>query len=192
MEVGPLANVLVGYATGDELTVHWATKALGIVSSLAGVKAKPAMLMSTLGRHATRAVRTAVLADLSLKHWQLLVDNVLKGDVAIFEPPVFPKGEIQGVGMHEAPRGTLTHWVVLDDGKIVNYQAVVPTTWNASPRDAAGVAGPYEASLIGNPVADAEKPLEVLRTVHSFDPCMACACHTHDAAGEPIAQVRVL
>ena len=192
MEVGPLANVLMGFASGDPLTVKWATKALGIVSSLAGVEAKPAMLMSTLGRHAARAVRTAVLADLAIKHWKLLVDNILGGDVRIFEPPVFPKGEIQGVGMHEAPRGVLTHWVVLENGKIKNYQAVVPTTWNASPRDVDGHAGPYEQSLLGNPVADPEQPLEVLRTVHSFDPCMACACHTHDARGNAIAQVKVL
>ena len=94
--------------------------------------------------------------------------------------------------MHEAPRGTLTHWVVINKGVFSNYQAVVPTTWNASPRDQKGVPGPYESSLLANPVADPEKPLEVLRTVHSFDPCMACACHTLDTKGRKIAQVKVL
>ena len=105
---------------------------------------------------------------------------------------MFPDGEIEGVGTHEAPRGTLSHWVVVRNGKLANYQAVVPTTWNASPRDERGQPGPYEMSLLGNPIADPEKPLEVLRTVHSFDPCMACACHTYDPDGKPIAAVKVL
>jgi hydrogenase large subunit len=94
-----------------------------------------------------------MLADLAQKHWQLLVENIGRGDVAIFNPPQFPRGEVKGVGTHEAPRGTLSHWVVVDDGKIKNYQAVVPSTWNASPRDAAGNPGPYEASLLRNPIA---------------------------------------
>jgi hydrogenase large subunit len=94
--------------------------------------------------------------------------------------------------LHEAPRGALSHWVVIEKGVFSNYQAVVPTTWNASPRDEKGVSGPYESSLVGNPVSNAEKPLEVLRTVHSFDPCMACACHMLDASGHKIAQVKVL
>ena len=108
------------------------------------------------------------------------------------EGPKFPDGEVEGVGTHEAPRGTLSHWVVVKNGRLANYQAVVPTTWNASPRDGQGHPGPYESSLLGNPVIDAEKPLEILRTVHSFDPCMACACHTFDPSGKPIATVKVL
>ena len=96
------------------------------------------------------------------------------------------------MGTHEAPRGTLSHWVVVDRGVVKNYQAVVPTTWNASPRDKDGHSGPYEASLLANPVANPEAPLEVLRTVHSFDPCMACACHTFDASGKRLAQVKIL
>ena len=107
-------------------------------------------------------------------------------------PPKFPDGEVEGVGTHEAPRGTLSHWVVLRNGRLSNYQAVVPTTWNASPRDNRGVPGPYESSLLGNPVIDGEKPLEVLRTVHSFDPCMACACHAFDPSGKQIVRVKVL
>jgi len=105
---------------------------------------------------------------------------------------VFPKGEQQGFGFHEAPRGTLSHWIVIEDGKIKNYQAVVPSTWNAGPRDAKNQPGPYEASLVGNPVSDAEKPLEVLRTIHSFDPCIACAIHTLDVDGTEIASVKAL
>jgi hydrogenase large subunit len=190
-QVGPLANVLCGYAAGDPLMKKWTDAALGKISAIAKVQATPAMLHSTLGRHGARAVRTAVLSELALQQWQLLTDNILKGDTKIFNPPTFPKGEIEGVGFHEAPRGTLSHWVVIDNGKIKNYQAVVPTTWNASPRDKDGKIGPYEASLLKNPVAQAEHPLEVVRTIHSFDPCMACAVHTFDAEGKNIARVKV-
>ena len=143
--------MLAGYAAGNPLMVKWTDAALGKISAIAKVKATPAMLHSTLGRHGARAVRTAVLSELAVKHWQLLTDNIVKGDTAIFNPPEFPKGEIEGVGFHEAPRGTLSHWVVIDNGAIKNYQAVVPTTWNASPRDSKGTPGPYEASLLGNP-----------------------------------------
>lgn len=191
-QVGPLANVLVGYAAGNPLMKKWTDAALGKISAIAKVNATPAMLHSTLGRHGARAVRAAVLSELAVKHWQLLVDNITKGDTDIFNAPKFPKGEIEGVGFHEAPRGALSHWVVIDDAKIKNYQAVVPTTWNASPRDDKGVPGPYEASLLKNPVADPEHPLEVVRTVHSFDPCMACAVHTFDVEGKNVAKVKVL
>jgi hydrogenase large subunit len=192
MQVGPLAQVLVGYALGHEPTKKWATYALDTAGAVAGAKLTPAVLHSTLGRHLARAIRTAVLCDLADKHWQLLVNNIASGDVSIFHKPVFPSGEQRGFGFHEAPRGTLSHWVVIKDGKIANYQAVVPTTWNAGPRDAKGQKGPYEASLIGNPIADPKLPLEVLRTVHSFDPCLACAVHTLDPEGREIAKVKVL
>jgi len=170
----------------------WTMAALDKISAIGHIKATPAMLHSTLGRHGARAVRAAVLSEVAIKQWQLLTDNILKGDTKIFNQPVFPKGEIEGVGFHEAPRGTLSHWVVIADGKIKNYQAVVPTTWNASPRDEKGVPGPYEASLLKNPIADPQHPLEVLRTVHSFDPCMACAVHMFDPSGNRVAKVKVL
>jgi hydrogenase large subunit len=192
MQVGPLANVLCALAAGDPGAKKWATQALDTVGAIAKIKAGPEVLHSTLGRHAGRAIRAAMLADLFEKQWQLLVDNVLGGDVATFNPPTFPKGSIQGMGFHEAPRGTLSHWVVVKDGVIENYQAVVPTTWNASPRDEKGVPGPYEASLLRNPVAQADHPLEVVRTIHSFDPCMACAVHTFDPEGNEQAAVKVL
>ena len=149
-------------------------------------------LHSTLGRHAARMIRTAVICELATRHWQLLAENIGKGDTTIFNEPVFPKGEQQGFGFHEAPRGTLSHWIVIEDGRIKNYQAVVPSTWNAGPRDAKDQPGPYEASLVGNPIADSERPLEVLRTIHSFDPCIACAIHTLDVEGREIASVRAL
>ena len=145
-----------------------------------------------LAQGLARALRTAILAELSYKHWELLVGNIGSGDTDIFNPPEFPAGEQRGFGFHEAPRGALSHWVVIDSGKIKNYQAVVPSTWNAGPRDAQGRQGPYEASLMGNPVADPELPLEVLRTVHSFDPCLACAIHTLDPEGKEIAKVKAL
>jgi hydrogenase large subunit len=190
-QVGPLANVLCGYAAGDPLVKKWTDAALGKISAIAKVQATPAMLHSTLGRHGARAVRTAVLSEHALQQWQLLTDNILKGDAKIYNPPQFPKGQIEGVGFHEAPRGALSHWVVVDNGKIKNYQAVVPTTWNASPRDKDGKIGPYEAALLKNPVAQPEHPLEVVRTIHSFDPCMACAVHTFDAEGKNVARVKV-
>jgi len=192
MQVGPLAQVLIGYAQGHPMTRKYADLALGKVSAIAGVNATPAMLHSTLGRHAARAIRAAMLGELAQKHWQLLVDNIAKGDLEIHNQPVFSSGEVEGVGTHEAPRGTLSHWIVVKDSKIKNYQAVVPSTWNASPRDHSGAHGPYEASLLRTPLARPEEPLEVLRTVHSFDPCMACACHTFDPSGRQIARVKVL
>ncbi len=192
MQVGPLAQMLVGYAQGHKPIIKNVNNALSLVSSVAGVTVGPEVLHSTLGRHVARAVRASMLGDLAIKHWELLVDNIGKGDLEIFNKPVFPQGEQQGFGIHEAPRGALSHWIVIQDGKIKNYQCVVPSTWNAGPRDADGVAGPYEASLVGNPVADAEQPLELLRTVHSFDPCIACAVHTVDQNGQEISKVKAL
>jgi len=192
MQVGPLSQVLVGYAQGHPLTRKYADQCLQQVSAIAKVNATPAVLHSTLGRHAARAIRAAMLAELADKHWNLLVTNISKGDLTICNPPEFGSGETEGVGTHEAPRGTLSHWIVIKDGKIKNYQAVVPSTWNASPRDENGAHGPYEASLLHTPLARPQEPLEVIRTVHSFDPCMACACHTFDASGKQIASVKVL
>ncbi|HZY01957.1 MAG TPA: nickel-dependent hydrogenase large subunit, partial [Anaeromyxobacteraceae bacterium] len=197
MQVGPLAQVLVGFVQGHEPTVRWATRCLELAGKVAGAKLGPEILHSTIGRHAARAIRAAVLSELAVKHWKLLAENVSKGDVAIFNEPRFPKGAVQGFGFHEAPRGVLSHWVVAEGdgsgvGKIKNYQAVVPSTWNAGPRDAKDQPGPYEASLVGNPVADPKRPLEALRTIHSFDPCLACAIHTLDGNGQEIARVRVL
>jgi hydrogenase large subunit len=183
----------VGYATNHAPTKKYLDQALETTSAVAKTKVGPAALHGTLGRHLARAVRASVLADMALKHTQLLSDNVAKGDLATFNEPKFPSGEIEGFGFHEAPRGTLSHWTVIRDGRIENYQAVVPTTWNAGPRDDKGRPGPYEASLKGNPVADSARPLEVLRTVHSFDPCLACAVHTLDVEKQgPATVVKVL
>jgi hydrogenase large subunit len=179
-QVGPLANVLCMVAAGHEPTKRHLNRVLAMAGKVAGAQIPVAALHSTIGRHAARAVRTAVFYESLQNQWQLLVNNIAKGDVATFNRFEFPKTEIRGFGFHEAPRGTLSHWTVIRDGKIVNYQAVVPSTWNAGPRDEHDAPGPYEASLVGNPVADPEKPLEILRTVHSFDPCLACAIHMVD------------
>jgi hydrogenase large subunit len=191
MQVGPLAQVLVGAAGGHEPTVRWLKWATDLAGSVAGIPIKVEMLHSTLGRHLARAVRTAVICEKAQEHWQLLVNNIASGDTDTFNEPVF-KGQQMGFGFHEAPRGTLSHFVVIENGKIKNYQAVVPSTWNAGPRDAKNRPGPYEASLVGNPIADPERPLEILRTIHSFDPCIACAVHTLDVEGNEIGSVRTL
>ena len=194
-QVGPLANVLCMFAAGHKPTVKYATHALDTVNSvlsLLGSKTRVSVgsLHSTIGRIAARAIRCAVLADACQTQWAALINNIGKGDTATFNEPVFPKGEQRGFGFHEAPRGILSHWVVIENGKIKNYQYVVPSTWNAAPRNSEDAKGPYEAALIGNPVADPEKPLEVLRTVHSFDPCLACAIHMVDTNKKEIVKVK--
>ncbi len=198
MEVGPAAQVIVGFAQNHPLTVKWAKAALNLVN---GVYKKlfgkdpqlgPEILMSTLGRHAARCIRAQMCADLVDKHWGLLHEQVGKGNNQVATPFEYPKGIIKGYGIHEAPRGILSHWTVIENGKIKNYQQVVPSTWNAGPRDDKDQRGPYEESLIKNPVADPERPLEVLRTIHSFDPCLACAIHVFDPEGEEISKVKVL
>ena len=189
MQVGPLARVLNMLAAGHEPTKMYATKALDLVSTIAGAKVGLEAMHSTIGRHAARAVGCAVQCDELLKQWDLLLANMAKGDLKTFNKPEFPKGEQMGVGFHEAPRGVLSHWVVIKDGKIANYQCVVPTTWNAAPRNEKDQPGAYEACLVDTPVADPEKPLEVLRTVHSFDPCLACAVHVVDKENHPVVTV---
>jgi hydrogenase large subunit len=179
-QVGPLARVLCMLAAGHEPTKKYATAALDTVSALAKTKVGLEAMHSTIGRHAARAVSCAVQVDMLADQWTALLNNMAKGDLTTFNKPVFPKGEIMGQGYHEAPRGALSHWVVIEDGKIKNYQCVVPSTWNACPRNDKDEPGPYEASIADNPIADPERPLEVLRTVHSFDPCIACAIHVTD------------
>ncbi|MEJ2569740.1 MAG: nickel-dependent hydrogenase large subunit, partial [Anaerolineales bacterium] len=140
-----------------------------------------------------RAIETKVFVDAMQGYYQDLLANIASGDTQTFNGerwnPLSWPGHAEGFGFTEAPRGALGHWVVIDGRKISNYQLVVPTTWNASPRDVQGQAGAYEASLVGTPLAVADQPLEILRTIHSFDPCMACAIHMVDAQGNPLTQV---
>jgi [NiFe] hydrogenase large subunit/hydrogenase large subunit len=189
MEVGPLARILVAYASG-----HKETKAVvDLVLGKLGVGA-PA-LFSTLGRTAARGIDCLLIAQQTPKWLDELIANISKGDYRIhnnegWDPATWP-AEAKGYGFHEAPRGALGHWIKIKDQKILNYQAVVPSTWNASPRDAKGQRGPYEAALVGTPVADINKPLEILRTIHSFDPCLACAVHVMDVNGNEVVKVKV-
>jgi len=188
MEVGPLSRMLVAYASGHPRVQELVNGALGHL----GVGAEA--LFSTLGRVAARGIETVVLAE-KMEGWlDELATNMGRGELAIadtskWDPASWPK-DCTGAGFHEAPRGALGHWVHIVDGEIANYQCVVPSTWNAGPRDAMGQPGPYEQALIGNPVADPEQPLEILRTVHSFDPCMACGVHVLDPAGREVVKVR--
>ena len=189
MQVGPLPRVLAMVAAGHKPTIDYATKALDLVSAVAKTKVGIGALHSTIGRHAARAVACAVQVDELATQWDLLLANMAKGDLKTFNKPVFPKGEISGVGIHEAPRGLLSHWVVINDGKIKNYQCVVPTTWNAAPRNEKDEPGAYEACLVGTPIAIPDQPLEVLRTVHSFDPCLACAVHIVDEEHKEVVKI---
>jgi hydrogenase large subunit len=187
MEVGPLARVLMMYASGHEQTQEL-TKAV-----LSALDAPVEAVFSTLGRTAARGIETKVFADALSGWYSDLLANIASGDQQNFngerwEPASWPR-HAEGFGFTEAPRGALGHWIVIDGGKIENYQLVVPTTWNASPRDAQGQAGAYEASLVGTPLAVPDQPLEILRTIHSFDPCMACAIHMVDAEGKPLTEV---
>jgi Ni,Fe-hydrogenase I large subunit len=190
MEVGPLSRMLVAYAKGHE-------RVRALVGMVLGkLKVGPEALFSTLGRTAARGIETLVIAEQLLGWVDQLAANMEGGDLRIhsdekWDPSSWPD-EAQGWGFHEAPRGALGHWVHIQKGKIAGYQAVVPSTWNGGPRDAKGQRGPYEEALVGTPIADPTKPLEILRTVHSFDPCMACAAHIVDVSGRKIAEVKVL
>jgi Ni,Fe-hydrogenase I large subunit len=184
MEVGPLARTLVAYASGNAVVKRH------VDAALAKLNAPPSALFSTLGRIAARAIESEIMAE-QLPLWIAeLDDNMAHGDVQIhngekWDPESWPK-HAGGAGFHEAPRGALGHWIEIEDKVIKNYQAVVPSTWNAGPRDAHGQKGAYEAALTGTPLADPSRPVEVLRTIHSFDPCLACAVHVVDANGNEI------
>jgi hydrogenase large subunit len=190
MEVGPLARVLMLYASGNAQAkelVGYTLKTLDVPVDA---------LFSTLGRTAARTLESKILADAMQGWYDQLIANIKAGDVRTFndqywEPSTWPK-HMQGVGLMEAPRGGLSHWLVVDDGKISNYQAVVPSTWNAGPRDTQGQPGAYEAALQDNHVMhDPKQPIEILRTIHSFDPCIACAVHVTDPDGEELVQVKI-
>ncbi len=189
VEVGPLARVLMLYTTG-----HEQTKSL-VDSSLQSLALPIEALYSTMGRTAARTLETKIVADKMQTWFDNLIANIKAGDTKTFnetlwEPSSWPS-KAQGVGYMEAPRGALAHWIVIKDQKIANYQAVVPSTWNAGPRDVQGQPGAYEASLKGHELHDPKQPVEILRTIHSFDPCIACAVHVTDPDGEELIKVQV-
>ena len=187
MEVGPLARLLVAYAKGNAEVKEVLSEALRRLD------APLTAVFSTLGRTAARGLETRLVVHWMKGFYDELIANVKKGNTRTFtrekwDPSTWPH-TTEGVGMTEAPRGALAHWIRITDGKIDNYQLVVPSTWNASPRDAKGQRSSYEASLIGTPVANVEQPVEILRTVHSFDPCIACAVHLYDPDGNHVHDV---
>ncbi len=190
MEVGPLARVLTLYATGHEPTKELATMVLS------KLELPIEAMFSTLGRTASRTLESKIIADQMMIWHDNLVANIKGGDLSVhstkkWSPSTWP-AEARGVGFTEAPRGMLTHYIVIKDKKIANYQAVVPSTWNAGPRDGAGGIGPYEAALMDNhTLHDAKQPLEIQRTIHSFDPCLACAVHIADPDGEELFQINI-
>ena len=191
-EVGPVASVLAMYAARYVPAVTHLNWMFEKMESINHNKQDLDILPSTMGRHIARSVRAATVQDAMAEQWKALMTNIESGDYTTFNEPHFPEGEQRGVGIHEAPRGTLSHWIVIENGKIRNYQAVVPSTWLACPRGSNEEPGYYERCLVGNPVADPEKPLEILRTIHSFDPCMACAIHMLDPQGKKLSKIKVM
>jgi hydrogenase large subunit len=190
MQVGPLARALVGYASGHQEIREMVKQVLDTL------QVGPAALFSTLGRTAARGMETVLLARQMDRWYAALVDRIKSGDTQTFsrekwEPSTWP-AESKGFGWLDAPRGALGHWVRIKDGKISKYQCVVPSTWNCSPRDGKGQLGPYEASLVDNhPLVRPDQPLEILRTIHSFDPCMSCGVHVLDPRGTLLTSVKV-
>jgi len=184
-EVGPLTRVLVAYARGHEDIKPLVDNVLNTL----GVDANA--LFSTLGRTAARGIEALAIGK-RVQTWVMeLVENIKNGDTKTYEPYEMPNSGM-GVGLNDVPRGSLGHWVQIENKKIKNYQYVVPSTWNLCPRDANGKLGPVEEALIGTPVADPKKPLEVLRTVHSFDPCIACGVHVIDPDSNEVYKIKAL
>lgn len=189
MEVGPLARYIIGFAQNKE---EFKEPTVKLLSDL-GLPTEA--LFSTLGRTAARGLEAVWAAHKMRYFFDKMIGNIKAGDTATvngesWEPKTWPK-ECKGLGFTEAPRGALGHWIKIKDQKIDNYQAVVPTTWNAGPRDPSGNIGAYEASLMNTPVADANQPLEILRTIHSFDPCMACSTHVMSEDGQELSSINV-
>ena len=189
MEVGPLARYVIGYARGiDEFKAP--------VDEVLGKLGLPlTAIFSTLGRTAARGLEAQWAAHKLKYFYDKLIANIKAGDSSTanmekFKPDTWPK-TAKGVGTCEAPRGALGHWIDIENTKIKNYQCVVPTTWNASPRDNEGKIGAFEAALLDTPMADPIQPLEILRTIHSFDPCLACATHVYDPSGRELTKVEV-
>ncbi len=191
MEVGPLSRMVLGYVQPKQYPFIKDT----IDSVLRKLDLPVTALFSTLGRTAARGIETLYCAKLQEEQFDKLIANLKAGDSATanvekWEPASWPKAA-KGVGFTEAPRGSLGHWIKIKDTRIENYQCVVPTTWNGSPRDPKGQIGAFEAALMNTPVARADQPLEILRTLHSFDPCLACSTHVMSPDGQELTKVTV-
>ncbi|MBD3612036.1 MAG: nickel-dependent hydrogenase large subunit [Hydrogenovibrio crunogenus] len=203
VEVGPLARYILAYAQGVEYVTNQITTSLDRFNAVCrildpnhtDITDLKVFLGSTIGRTLARALESEYCGDMMLDDFNQLISNIKNGDSSTantekWDPVTWPKFA-KGVGTVAAPRGALAHWIVIEDGKIKNYQAVVPTTWNGSPRDPEGNIGAFEASLMGTPMANPEQPVEILRTLHSFDPCLACSTHVMSEDGQDMATVTV-
>ncbi len=196
MEVGPLARYIIAYASGREYVKEQVDRSLATFNQSTGLDlGLKQFLPSTLGRTLARALECELCVDSMLDDWNALVANIKAGDrstanIEKWDPSTWPK-EARGVGINEAPRGALGHWIKIRDGRIENYQAIVPTTWNGSPRDDQGNIGAFEAALLGTPMERPEEPVEILRTLHSFDPCLACSTHVMAADGQELTRVKI-
>jgi len=196
MEVGPLARYIIAYASGREYVKEQVDRSLAAFNQSTGLAlGLKQFLPSTLGRTLARALECELAVDSMLDDWQALVGNIKAGDRATanvekWDPSTWPK-EAKGVGLNEAPRGALGHWIRIKDGKIENYQVIVPTTWNGTPRDHLGNIGAYEAALLNTRMERPDEPVEILRTLHSFDPCLACSTHVMSPDGQELTRVKV-
>jgi hydrogenase large subunit len=209
VEVGPLSRYILGYAhavqgnkycqrvkeqvDASAVAINSAIpKALGLPETNYTLKQ---LLPTTIGRTLARALESQYAGEMMMDDFKQLIGNIKAGDTNTvnadkWDPSTWPK-EAKGVGTVAAPRGMLGHWIKIKDGKIENYQCVVPTTWNGSPRDTKGQIGAFEASLMNTPMVNPEQPLEILRTLHSFDPCLACSTHVMSEDGQEMAKVTV-
>ncbi|MEQ3659276.1 MAG: nickel-dependent hydrogenase large subunit [Glaciecola sp.] len=196
VEVGPLSRYTLAYAQNVEYVQEQVHRSVADFNQLAGTDLSPkTALQSTIGRTLARALESVYCSDMMIDDYNRLIANIKAGDTNTanmdkWDPSTWPK-EAKGVGTAAAPRGGLGHWIKIKDGRIENYQCVVPTTWNGSPRDPKGNIGAFEASLMNTPMERADEPVEILRSLHSFDPCLACATHVMSEDGEELARVKV-
>lgn len=189
MEVGPLARILVGYGRGSKEIVNI------VDDTLRKLDLPLAAMHSALGRTVARGLETVLIANWLRDDMDELLKNIANGDQKSFDSskwdPKTWKSSAQGIGWMEAPRGSLGHWIDIQNGKAKNYQAIVPTTWNATPRLDNNNVGAYESALRGTPIADPKQPLEILRIIHSFDPCLACAVHLTDLENSNMTEIKI-
>jgi len=190
-EPGPTASVYAMHLSNYQPCIDVTNRVFKTIEKLGKEKYTLENLDSTMGRMVSRSIRVSVVQSIINDQYDLLIKNIQKGDFATFYKPHFPKGEIRGMGVHEAPRGALAHWVRITDGYITSYEATIPTTWLASPRGHNGEYGAYEYALLGHKIADPKRPLEIIRTIHSYDPCMACSAHILSPDGKTYSKVKV-
>lgn len=185
MEVGPLASILVSYVRGNK-------KVQAVVGEFLAKTGVPASaLLSTLGRTGARMLQAKLIADNALVAFNNLIENLKVDQETCATYTIDKDKEYHGRGIGDVPRGMLSHWIRIKNGVVENYQAVVPSTWNAGPMDSSGVKGPYEADLIGLKIEDLTQPLEIIRIIHSYDPCIACAVHVMDTKGKTLSEYKV-